>query len=263
VGKAALALGGRDEEFRRSVVSWVFLAVIAGGAIYEYTEHRKSTKKSPSVTSDRAAKRAAHLEQQAASKAGAMKFAEELERLKAEHAETETVVDEARSLFEGRYADNARSLLCSGCKLAAAQINDELHERNATEQPDPMALVSATNLAVTAACEHLPSPLVISKSGRGAFFGTFDPADHTLSAIEARKSEMARRSAQTLCKALLSEAKLPMIEALIRHKVPHARYHRSGEAPQDNWERWLCAKRVRLCKRSEVVDDDEDDGGEL
>jgi len=68
------------------------------------------------------------------------------------------------------------------------------------------------------------------------------------------------------CQALLADAKMSMIEALIRRKVPHEKSRGPGQAMNDNWERWLCARRARLCKRSEVQDDDEgedDEEGEL
>jgi len=55
-----------------------------------------------------------------------------------------------------------------------------------------------------------------------------------------------------------------MLQAMIQHKVPHEREKNPGQAPHDNWERWLCAKRARLCKRHQVMDDDEgEEEGEL
>ena len=34
---------------------------------------------------------------------------------------------------------------------------------------------------------------------------------------------------------------------------------KSGARHHPNWERWLCAERMRLCKRSEVRHDEDDE----
>jgi len=173
-------------------------------------------------------------------------------------------LEDVREEFKDKYTERAKSLLCSGCKLTAHRIGEELIAHNATGQPDPAALLTATNEAVIAACD-MPSPLVASTNKKAAVFFVHEAPDgKEISGIERRKSEVARRSAHRLCQVLLADAKLAMLEALIRRKVPHERHAHAGpgEAANDNWERWLCARRARLCKRSEVQDDDEDEDEE-
>jgi len=192
------------------------------------------------------------------------RFARDLHEIRAE--EPDFTLEDVQHEFHDKYAERARPLLCSGCKLAAERIGEELVARHATDQPDPGTLLNVTKEAVEAACEDIPSPLMASTGKKAAVFFVHEaPEGKALSGIERRKSEVARRSAQRLCQALLADSKLAMLEALIRHKVPHERHHGPGQAANDNWERWLCARRHRLCKRSEVQDDDEDadEEGEL
>lgn len=248
-----------EKEWRRTVVKYAFFALVGLGVLYEYDQHRpqrrRMTPPSEAVHAD--------LEEHH----HGFKFMKELQKAR-EAPEPEVTLDEAKEVFSEKYGDSAKPLLCSGCKLTAARIGEELHNRNATGQPDPTSLLSVMHEAVHAACDTLPDPLVISRGGRtGAFFGTYQAPDgHQLTGLEQRKAEVARKSAQTLCVGLLADTKLDFLEALIRRKVPHARGTGPGQAENDNWERWLCARHTRLCKRSEVEHDDEeweDQDGEL
>ncbi|CAE8596503.1 unnamed protein product [Polarella glacialis] len=195
-----------------------------------------------------------------------LEFMDQVHQAREEVAPDFTLSD-VKKEFLDKYAENARSLLCSGCILAADRIGDELGARNASGQPDPPALLAVTKEAIIEACDGLPSPLIVVEGGKKGSLHFEEPHDSALehlTGVELRRSEVARRSAHRLCRVLLADAKLAMLDVMMRHKVPHARRHSSGEALNDNWERWLCARRARLCKRSEVVDDDEDDHeGEL
>mmetsp|Transcript_4560 Transcript_4560/g.11048 ORF Transcript_4560/g.11048 Transcript_4560/m.11048 type:complete len:277 (-) Transcript_4560:127-957(-) len=249
---------GQDlqKEFRRSVILYVVLTAVCVAGLYEYRLHLRSsatqTAAPPPEPQQAATGKSAQPEVHSS-----LSFIEELQKVREE--EPEVTMGEARKLFTAKYKEHAKSLLCSGCKLTAFHVGEELTARNATHQPDPLSMMRIINQAAAEACEKLPNPLIISKGEKGAFFGTYQATDgHKLSAVEQRKAEGARLTAQRLCIGILGDAKLPMLEMLIRHKVPHAK-HALGTAEIDNWERWLCARRVRVCKRSEVVDDDEDE----
>ncbi|CAE7716127.1 unnamed protein product [Symbiodinium necroappetens] len=188
-------------------------------------------------------------------------FLEQLQQAK-EEVETDFSLLDVEREFQKKYTDKARPLLCSACKIAAERIGLELDARNATEQPDPSTMLNATKEAVLAACQALPSPLVVVEGEGKASFEEVHDSDHRhLTGVELRRAEVAQRSVDRLCRVLLAEAKLDMLQLMMQHKVPHTRFH--GQVLSDNWERWLCARRSRLCKYSEVIDDDEDEEGEL
>ncbi|OLQ06581.1 hypothetical protein AK812_SmicGene10103 [Symbiodinium microadriaticum] len=188
-------------------------------------------------------------------------FLEQLQQAK-EEVETDFSLLDVEREFQKKYTDKARPLLCSACKIAAERIGLELDARNATVQPDPSTMLNATKEAVLAACQALPSPLVVVEGEGKASFEEVHDSDHRhLTGVELRRAEVAQRSVDRLCRVLLAEAKLDMLQLMMQHKVPHTRFH--GQVLSDNWERWLCARRSRLCKYSEVIDDDEDEEGEL
>mmetsp|Transcript_114841 Transcript_114841/g.288664 ORF Transcript_114841/g.288664 Transcript_114841/m.288664 type:complete len:262 (+) Transcript_114841:25-810(+) len=245
-----------EKEWRRNAVTWVMFTLLCLGVFYEYSQRnppRRNKMPPPIEASPAQVQESQHLI-----------FMKELQKAK-EAPEPEVSLTEAKEMFREKYSDSAKPLLCSGCKMTAARIGEELSARNATGQPDPTALLNVMHEAVDASCEKLPAPLVISRGHRGAFFGTYQAPDgHQLSGLEQRKAEVARKNAQQLCMAILGETKLDFLEALIRRKVPHARHMGPGQPESDNWERWLCARHTRLCKRSEVQEDDEEDEeGEL
>jgi len=197
---------------------------------------------------------------------GGLSFAEELAKAKQEVLNF-SVTDVKRE-YKDKYGVDAKPLLCSACKITAQRVGEELFYRNASGVPDPTALLNVTKEANVAACDFIPKPLVISANGRGKAYFSMEgtPDGQKLSGLEFRKAEVAWRSARRLCIALLGEMRWEMLETLIRRKVPHIKKTRGmmGEANSDNWERWLCAKKARLCRRAEVRDDDEDeDEGEL
>lgn len=243
-----------DKEWRRTVLRVGFCASVGLVALYEYA--LRFPKDEPLHPLDALDSQAAEDELHGVT------FAQELAAAKAEQ-ELDYTLDDIREEFKDKYSDKARPLLCSGCKLTAASIGEQLSARNASGQPDPASLLKVAKQAVVAACDEFPEPLVVAGTGgkRGA---SFIVHEEPLVGVELRKSEVARRSAQRLCRIVLADARLDMLEALIRRKVPHQRHHGPGDAINDNWERWLCARHARVCKRSEVEEDDEEEEeGEL
>lgn len=243
----------KDKEMKRMILRIVLLVGFSLTMLYEY--HQRYPSRESDYPTD-----AAGLEEQ---RLDGLNFAEELRKAKQEPG-VDFDLAHVKEEFVEKYHEGAKALLCSACKLTADQIGDELHARNASGVPEPVALLGVTKEANEAACENLPKPLVIFEKKKGGMF--FDHADKALTGVEQRKADVARKSAQRLCIAALEDARWAMLEALIRHKVPHAkkRWGSFSGSNNDNWERWLCAKRLRLCKRSEVQDDDEgDDPDEL
>mmetsp|Transcript_14269 Transcript_14269/g.42552 ORF Transcript_14269/g.42552 Transcript_14269/m.42552 type:complete len:259 (-) Transcript_14269:6-782(-) len=245
-----------EKDWRRSFVKVGLGALVGVVALYEYAIRYPA----PDIFGGH------HDPEAAAQELEHLEFASEIAKAR-EEAHAAPTLGEIKKEFKNKWAEGARSLLCSGCKLTAAQIGEELGSRNASGQPDPGALLKVMHEAVDASCRDLPSPIVIVAGRKGASLFEVHEADHgeELSIIEKRRSDVALKGVRRLCEAILADAKLPMLETLIRHKVPHALKHGPGEAGNDNWERWLCARRARLCKRSEVTEDDEeeDEEGEL
>lgn len=195
----------------------------------------------------------------------ATRFMEQLHIAKNEVAPSHSLED-TKADFKSRYSDRARSLLCSGCKLTAELIGAELEDRNATGQPDPTALLHVTKDAIIAACESLPPALLVVEGEAGkensANFEVVEKESLAqLTGVELRRSDVAKTGVHRLCRALLADAKVDMLELMIRHKAHHARAR--GAVLSDNWERWLCVRHSRLCRNSEVIDDDEDEEREL
>eukprot|EP00930_Biecheleria_cincta_P050232 TRINITY_DN35405_c0_g1_i1.p1 TRINITY_DN35405_c0_g1~~TRINITY_DN35405_c0_g1_i1.p1 ORF type:complete len:271 (+),score=59.41 TRINITY_DN35405_c0_g1_i1:127-939(+) len=190
------------------------------------------------------------------------RFMEQLALAKLEVAPSHSL-EQSKAEFEKRYGDSARSLLCSGCLLTAELIGAELEARNATGQPDPTALLHVTKDAIVTACESLPPALiVIDGEGDKKTSASFEEvATESLTGVELRRSDMAKMGVHRLCRVLLADAQVDMLELMIRHRVPRSRVR--GAMPSVNWERWLCAKQSRLCRNSEIIDDDEDAEGEL
>mmetsp|Transcript_2111 Transcript_2111/g.5698 ORF Transcript_2111/g.5698 Transcript_2111/m.5698 type:complete len:272 (-) Transcript_2111:70-885(-) len=251
---------GVEKDWRRAVLRVGFCAGVGLVALYEYA--LRFPQDEPLHPLD------ALDSEMAEDELHGMTFAKELAAAKAER-ELDYSLEDVREEYKDKYSDKARSLLCSACKLTAASVGEQLSARNVSGQPNPASLLSATKQAVLAACDELPEPLVVAGAGskRGASFLVYEASQHGdvhLSGVEMRKSEVARRSAQRLCRVVLDDARLSMVELLIRHKVPHHRHSGPGQALNDSWERWLCARRARLCKRYEVEEDDEEEEeGEL
>jgi len=192
----------------------------------------------------------------------ATRFMEQLQIAKNEVAPSHSLKD-TKAEFKSRYSDRARSLLCSGCKLTAELIGAELQDRNATGQPDPTALLHVTKDAIIAACESLPPALLVVEDEEGKTnSASFEEVEkELLTGVELRRSDLAKTGVHRLCRVLLADATADMLELMIRHKVPQSRAR--GAVLSDNWERWLCVRQSRLCRNSEVTDDDEDEEREL
>jgi len=232
------------------------------------TMAKKSPRPAPNGNSKRerekAAKKAAR-EAKAKEEEDSRRFVQDLQSFK--DRQYDFTVRDVKAEFEDKYEDRAKSLLCSGCKITALRIGDELSSRNASEQPNPGSLLNITKQAMQTACEiFFPTPMVISAGKKGPEFTAYEKSQQggkALAGVELRRSQVAERSVQRLCWVILDEFKIAMLQAMIQHKVPHERERNPGQAPHDNWERWLCAKRARLCKRHQVMDDDEEEEGEL
>mmetsp|Transcript_31076 Transcript_31076/g.58283 ORF Transcript_31076/g.58283 Transcript_31076/m.58283 type:complete len:267 (-) Transcript_31076:5-805(-) len=246
-GEKQLAGRGQDaKDWRRWVLGSILGGIVTALILYEL--HLRFPRQVPAPST-------------AAPPPPQVDFLELLQQAK-EEVETDFSMVDVKKEFQKRYSEKAQLLLCSGCKIVAERVGFELDARNATEQPDPGSMLNATKEAVIAACAALPSPLAVVEGAKTVAFEEVHASDHQhLTGIELRRAEVAQRSLHRLCRVLLSDAKLDMLHLMMQHKVPHIRFH--GQVLSDNWERWLCARRTRLCKRSEVIDDDEDEEGEL
>lgn len=264
-------------ELKRLLLRLLLGAVVGVCVLYEYAAtypaERSPTLDTavppPQQPKDRQGRRQAAAE----AEPDPLDFASAFLKAKEEHS-PEFSVSDVRKDFKAKYAGNAKPLLCSACKLTAATIGKELIDRNASGQQEPVHLLDVMKQASESACESLPKPLLPVDGDRRqpAHFAHFE--GEKLSGIESRRADVAWRSARKVCIAVLGETRWSMLETLIRRKVPHETTTgrkgrgRVGEAGNDNWERWLCARHARVCKRSEVQEDDEeenddDEEGEL
>lgn len=166
--------------------------------------------------------------------------------LKAEQEQKlDYTITDVRKDFKRDYGADASGLLCSGCRIVAARLEHELDTHDVHEQDTPAAMILAKRRALDAACSSFRHVDIV------------DTADHGLRYQAIEESEDSSRPehrGQRMCRAILEEARFDSLAHMIQQKA----------APRDgkhNWERWLCADRMRLCKRSQVRDDDEE--GEL
>lgn len=154
--------------------------------------------------------------------------------------------------FKRDYGPHARLLLCSGCKLVAARLTSELDTHDVHDQDSPAQMLTAKRRAIDATCSSLRHLTAVipdaGESGRAHFEASDSGPD----------DDAGQRSGQRLCAGILEESRFDMLARLIQRKVPEMS-HFHGHVIHNNWERWLCAERTRLCKRSEVRDDDEDE----
>jgi len=149
--------------------------------------------------------------------------------------------------FKEEFGADAKRLMCSGCKLVARRLETELDTHDVHEQQNPAALLTAKRRALDAACTSFRHLEIIDDGNL-----RYQAKAATESRDEANKPTIAQR----LCLALLEDARFDMLSQMIQHKMTPEKTN----AKKSNWEGWLCARRTRLCKRSEVRDADEEDG---
>ncbi|CAJ1353789.1 unnamed protein product [Effrenium voratum] len=154
------------------------------------------------------------------------------------HVDMKTV----RSEFKRDFGNDARSLLCSGCKMVAGRLSSELDTHDVHDQESPAQMLAAKRKAIDSTCSSLRH-LQAVKSEEGARFEASE---------EVGEGE---REGKRLCAGILEESRFDILARLIQRKIPEMQM---GER-HPNWERWLCAERMRLCKRSEVRHDEDDE----
>lgn len=175
-------------------------------------------------------------------------------------------VADVREDFRKEFQGFAEPLLCSACKLAAAQFAKELtalHKDVTSKQKD-----SATQAMVQAwkkTCGQLPKPLVAVPGERGPEFRAFEEvekedkelAEKARSANFERNAERSLQMAGRVCYAVLYEFRTPLFQELDKAYEEEAIKGR-------RWERFLCGRHSKLCKLQHLDDDvdEEDDGGD-
>lgn len=160
------------------------------------------------------------------------------------HIDLKTV----RKEFKRDFGDDAKSLLCSGCKLVAARLTSELDDHGVHDQETPAQMLAAKRRAIDSTCSSLRHlQAVVPQDGEGG--ARFEASEVT---------GEGEREGKRLCAAILEESRFDLLARLIQRKVPEMSHFYAGRGSHDNWERWLCAERTRLCKRSEVRDDDDE-----
>eukprot|EP00930_Biecheleria_cincta_P051110 TRINITY_DN3626_c0_g2_i2.p1 TRINITY_DN3626_c0_g2~~TRINITY_DN3626_c0_g2_i2.p1 ORF type:complete len:351 (-),score=83.84 TRINITY_DN3626_c0_g2_i2:234-1262(-) len=78
------------------------------------------------------------------------------------HVDLKTVKDE----FKKDFGTDARSLLCSGCRLVASRLTSELEDHDVHGQERPAQLIAAKRKAIDSTCSHLQHfQAVVSEGG--------------------------------------------------------------------------------------------------
>mmetsp|Transcript_11369 Transcript_11369/g.26244 ORF Transcript_11369/g.26244 Transcript_11369/m.26244 type:complete len:388 (+) Transcript_11369:100-1263(+) len=154
--------------------------------------------------------------------------------------------------FHELFGKEAPHLLCQGCKLVAERLTSELAQHDVDEQEYPVLMFKQKRRAMDATCSSFKYLQVVSEAG-----------SHRFEAVDLSGKEAPSLHGQRLCQSLLEDAKFDLLSKLIQKKVPsYSLFSARNEAPE-NWERFLCAQHSRVCKRSQVREDDEDNGEEL
>eukprot|EP00439_Symbiodinium_sp_Y106_P077278 s2821_g16.t1 len=161
------------------------------------------------------------------------------------HVEMKTV----RSEFKRDFGSDARPLLCSGCKLVAARLSSELDTHDVHEQESPAQMLAAKRKAIDSTCSSLRH-LQAVKPAEGEGIARFEASE---------VMGEGEREGKRLCAAILEESRFDILARLIQRKIPEMQHLAGGRSGHNNWERWLCAERMRLCKRSEVKDEEDDE----
>ncbi|CAK9048162.1 Uncharacterized protein SCF082_LOCUS26873 [Durusdinium trenchii] len=152
-----------------------------------------------------------------------------------------------RNEFKKDFGSDSRALLCSGCKMVAGRLSSELDTHDVHEQESPAQMLAAKRRAIDSTCSSLRHLQAVKEDESGS--ARFE-ASEVIGEGE--------REGKRLCAAILEESRFDILARLIQRKIPEMQ-HLAGERHHPNWERWLCAERMRLCKRSEVRHDEDDE----
>mmetsp|Transcript_28054 Transcript_28054/g.89161 ORF Transcript_28054/g.89161 Transcript_28054/m.89161 type:complete len:469 (-) Transcript_28054:89-1495(-) len=178
-----------------------------------------------------------------------MEFAERLKQ------ETQLKPDQdiaaVRAEFKSAYGSDARQLLCSGCKLVAGRLDSELSAHDVHDAENPALMLASKRRAIDATCRSFRHIRVTNEDGNLKF--------QAAETAEQDEEGTALRLEQRLCSALLEDAKFDILSKLMRRKVPEGTFFHHPDVHSNNWERMLCAQRARVCKRSEVREDDDEE----
>jgi len=159
----------------------------------------------------------------------------------------EHTLDKVKTEFKSDFGAHSKELLCGGCKLVAARLDTELDTHDVHESESPAKMLVAKRTAMDSACHSFRHLHVVDIEGRYRFEAGEE-------APEGGPGQPG--AAQRLCTALLEETRFEALTKLIQKKVPQGGMFSAHSEPQkDNWERWLCAQRTRVCKNKEVRDD--------
>lgn len=178
---------------------------------------------------------------------GHMEFAKRLQAEAAKDPEHE--LQTVRSEFKKEFGNDAKRLLCSGCKLVAARLTSELSNHDVHESETPAEMIANKRKAIDSACLSFRHLHVVNDESGARF---------EASQADDSGSEVVRLG-QKLCIALLEDAKFELLSNMIRSKVPEASMFHPGAPPTKNYERLICAQKARVCKRNEVREDDDEE----
>jgi len=158
-------------------------------------------------------------------------------------------LNDVKKEFKSEFAADAKKLLCSGCKLVASRFGTEIDTHDVHDQENPSAMLTQKRKALDATCTSFRHLEIVTGADGPKFQATQRP-------MEDHKDLTGQR----LCQALLEESKFDLLSTLIQSKVPEMSFfHQQVGKGGHNWERMICAQRARLCKRSEVRDDEDDE----
>jgi len=158
------------------------------------------------------------------------------------HVKLSTVKKE----YKEEFGSDAKALLCSGCKMVAARVTEELDDHDVDDQETPYQMIMAKRKAIDSTCSSLRHLQVVKPEDESA---RFEPSE------EIGEGE---KEGKRLCAAILEESRFDMMARMMQRKIPvHAMMH--GRNLHTNWERFICAERTKLCKRSETKAEDEEE----
>jgi len=157
------------------------------------------------------------------------------------HVKISTVKKE----YKEEFGSDAKALLCSGCKMVAARVTEELDTHDVDDQETPYQMIMAKRKAIDSTCSSLRHLQIVKPADESA---RFEPSE------EIGDGE---KEGKRLCAAILEESRFDMMARMMQRKIPmQAMMH--GRKLHTNWERFICAERTKLCKRSETKAEDEE-----
>jgi len=145
-------------------------------------------------------------------------------------------------------------MLCSGCKLTARRWGQELQQRPEISSTNEQKAYDALNEALNETCNQIPDPLVSVPGPDGPTFQAYSEVlaeDPDLAKKATRNAERSRLMAHRLCLGVMVAFVKDLVQEVSGAVV-------AGQALPVNWERFLCARKAKLCKRNMVADADGD-----